>query len=274
MTTEDYKNIRQCNDGEKLIYICDKCDYNTCKKKYMNQHIKTKKHNCLTMTTQNKTFKTTNTNYMCECGNEYSNRQNLYRHRKKCVLNNKTKLGGVEINELKCQVLELKNIILNMNKNVLFSNSSNNVISHSFNNKNEIKIFLIEQCANALSIQDFVKQLTITLEDINRTRDNNICAITSILERNLKPLSPTTRPIHYVEKDEWYLKDKEEWKEDDGNHFINETYNKFQNECIVESSAMELNEEDYIQIIRSSTKDLQDTERTQIKNTLMTNCKL
>jgi hypothetical protein len=272
MTTYDYKYIRHYIENENTVYICEKCDYKTCKKKYLNQHIKTKKHKSLNMTTKSTTNKTYDVKHLCECGNEYSNRQNLYRHRKKCILNNKN--INIEINELKNQVLDLKNVILKLtsqNINTLINKSN---ISNSFNNKNEIKIFLNEHCANALSIQEFVKQLTITLEDINTTKDNTVYALTSIIERNLKPLSVTTRPIHYIEKDEWYMKDKEEWKEDNGDVFINETYDKYQKENIIKTSTTNLNNDNYIEMIQSHTKDLYDTERTNIKNNIKNNCKL
>ncbi len=44
MTTEDYKNIRHYIDGEKTIYICDKCDYKCNFISQWNNHIKTELH--------------------------------------------------------------------------------------------------------------------------------------------------------------------------------------------------------------------------------------
>lgn len=230
-----YIKLANYYNEENNEYYCVKCDYNTSRKYNFIQHLETKKHKT------GKTSKTSNEqHHECDCGKSYMHRQGLYLHRKK---------GCNYTTNIKNEISELKNLILQMSKQNMATLINKSNISNSFNNKNEIKIFLTEQCANALSIQDFVKQLTITLEDINTTKESNVCAITSILERNLNPLSLTTRPIHYVEKDEWYLKDNEKWKEDDANEFIDKAYNKYQNECIVESSAIELNDDEYIKVI-------------------------
>lgn len=284
MITYDYIDIRQDNNENKETYSCKLCHYTTSKKKYINQHIKTKKHKSLMMITLDKTHKTFKTSeetakkYVCECGNEYSYRQNLSRHRKKCVLyEEKLKNASVvEMLKLKNQVLELKNQILEMSKqNTSISNFSNNTkISNSFNTKNEIKIFLNEKCSGALSIQEFINHLTITSEDLDNNKSNTIESITNILKRNLKPLSITNRPIHHVDKDEWFMKDQEEWREDDGDVFVIRTHNKYQKEALLNILQKDDNGDNYDEAIYKLTQDLSSAERSKIKGIIKNNCNL
>jgi hypothetical protein len=115
------------------------------------------------------------------------------------------------------------------------------------------------------------------MDDINNTKENTVEAITNILERNLKPLSITNRPIHHVDKDEWFLKDKEEWKEDDANGFIENTHTKIQNERLLKISNKEdeeLSDDDFIREIKEATKNLSDTDRKYIKEIIRNSCKL
>ena len=57
-------------------YICKVCDYSTSVKSNYDKHLLTIKHI--------RTTKTTNSSHFCTCGKLYSNRQNLYRHKKLC----------------------------------------------------------------------------------------------------------------------------------------------------------------------------------------------
>ena len=67
----------------KQIYKCKICDYTTSRKSSYEKHLSTDKHIKTTMTTT--------CSHMCSCGKVYSNRQNLYRHKKVCnVPNNST----------------------------------------------------------------------------------------------------------------------------------------------------------------------------------------
>lgn len=163
-------------------------------------------------------------------------------------------------------------MINTLQNNKLSIKGSNNNIN-SFN-KNEIKIFLSEHCANALSIQDFVKQLTISLDDLMNTKDNTVEGITHIIERNLKPLSLTTRPVHHVNEDDWFIKNKEEWSEDDGNTLVDKTHNKIQKEYLEQSEKELLNDDDYLLFVKNGTGKLENREKEYIKNELLKHCKI
>lgn len=273
----------------KNDYYCKKCDYNTSYKCNMTKHLKTKKH---TNSYDLKKVSNPQKNdklYECDCGKLYKYRQGLYLHKKEKCQYEKNKNMEMEISELKKIILEMSDKINTNNKLLedykvnnktanVNNNCNNSVFMNSFNNKNEIKIFLTEQCADALSIQDFIKQLTITMEDINNTREGMVTKITTILERNLKPLSLTNRPIHHIEKDEWFMKDDKEWKEDDGDAFVNKAHNKYQTKYLTNLSKTnienEIKNDEVLEQIKLNTEELTHNDRSKIKQTIKNDCQL
>ena len=60
-------------------YTCISCDYITSRKSQYDRHLTTRKH---VLTTNRLQLNTRD--YVCECGKEYSCRQNLFRHKHKC----------------------------------------------------------------------------------------------------------------------------------------------------------------------------------------------
>ena len=67
--------------NKSIQYRCEKCAFNTSRKSNWLSHIKTKKH---LMTTDD--YDNQANDYKCVCGKQYVNRQNLYRHKKKCSI--------------------------------------------------------------------------------------------------------------------------------------------------------------------------------------------
>ena len=60
-------------------FICKDCDYVTNRKSQYDRHLNTRKH---ILTTNG--LQLSARDYVCECGKEYSCRQNLFRHKQKC----------------------------------------------------------------------------------------------------------------------------------------------------------------------------------------------
>lgn len=64
-------------------FHCDKCDYSCVRKHDYIKHLQTKKHNDTI-----DDYKKSENVHFCECGKSYSHRQNLYRHKRSCILKN------------------------------------------------------------------------------------------------------------------------------------------------------------------------------------------
>ena len=85
---------------------------------------------------------------------------------------------------------------------------NNNTINQNIN----IQLFLDENCKDAMTIQNFVNQLTLKIADL--TKNNSITdSMPNILIENLKPLTLTERPLHLdkiTDKDNpiWMINDE------------------------------------------------------------------
>jgi hypothetical protein len=81
------------NDNEKLaktssIFKCEICNYTTIKKFNLRLHFETKKHkNYLLTSKNNETLAKTSKKFIClNCDKGFNDRAGLWRHKKKCTL--------------------------------------------------------------------------------------------------------------------------------------------------------------------------------------------
>jgi hypothetical protein len=281
------KKVAEYYNDESSVYECKNCDYITGRIYNFKKHILTKKHKTNKMLTKSSEIIKSSNDIInvCKCGKIYKHRQSLSIHRKKCNYEEPINKETTQLEKLEYEneILKLKNQILELTKDSqlmkeTFKSIQLNNNTNSFNtiNKNNIKIFLSEKCANAISIQDFVTQLTISLDDIVKTKDNTTKGITDIIERNLKPFSITTRPVHSIEKNEWYMKDNEEWKEDDGNTLVTKTHRKIQNEGLrayADNGAL-LHPEEMVELAAFATSDLKQAHAATIKEHVANVCRI
>ena len=106
----------------------------------------------------------------------------------------------------------------------------NGATTNNFNNCGNqnisIKVFLNENCKDALNLKDFVNNIKITLEDLEYTKDNGyINGVTNIIKKQLEDLKPTERPIHCSDNKrlKFYVKENDKWEKDEDNKKLDET---------------------------------------------------
>ena len=71
-----------------------------------------------------------------------------------------------------------------------------------------------------MSIQEFAKHLSITLDDLMQKKQD---CITNVILKSLQPLALTERPFHCtnVQDKSWHVKDADDgWEEDNGNKIV------------------------------------------------------
>ena len=237
------KVAKSCKKTSPTFY-CKNCDYTTSRKSSWLKHLETKKHGNSEMVhndTSEVAKSCNNERFMCQCGKSYKFHSGYYRHKSKCTwdLNENTEClakkqsdngdGTVTID--KCVLTQLftesfKALIPVIadsigEKSSISGSGSNNTINNQkiFN----VNLFLNEQCANAMSIQDFAKQLQLTLNDLDRCKPEYL---TNVVLKNLRPLAVTDRPFHCTDEDssKWFVKDRENgWEEDSGDKIITST---------------------------------------------------
>jgi len=211
-------------------YSCKKCDFNTSNKKDFNRHIHSKKHiindfQCSSIVEDPKK------SYLCKCGKNYKDNSGLWRHKKKCKVENKeVKLDNnndiskeqlilLLINqnsELIKETSEFKNLMMEVIKNGTHNTTYTNSHNKSFN----LNFFLNETCKNAMNITDFIDSLKLQLSDLENVGEvGYIEGISNIIIKNLNALDVTERPIHCTDKkrETMYIKDEDKWEKEDDN---------------------------------------------------------
>ena len=222
------------------IFYCEKCDYKANRNSDLQKHFKSKKHNA-TNFEENTCFEVFN----CECGKQYKHKSSFYRHKKYCSLKSektenleatenevvveKDQIGSTNvINMLKQSINDNKKLqeqLINMQKE--HNNTIQEILPKIGNTTHNriinVQMFLHEKCNDAMSIQNFAKQLILTVDDLNNNKSD---CITNVLLKNLQPLSITERPFHCTDlkKKEWFVKDElQGWEEDNGEKIIKNT---------------------------------------------------
>jgi len=263
-----FSNNLVANNGKKVAceYFCDNCNY-VCSKKYnWDKHLSTTKHKNATdgnnIATQSGNKLQKNTIHMCNnCNKEYNDRTGLWRHKKKCTIEQvehyedpiKQILSPEFTPELIKLITELvkgqngiQESIVELCKNGTHntSNSHNNSHNKSFN----LQFFLNETCKDAMNITDFVDSLQLQLSDLENVGDvGYVEGISNIIIKKLNTLDITERPIHCTDKkrETMYIKDENKWeKEDDKRIKMHKMVKKIANKNIkLISKFQELNPE-------------------------------
>jgi len=219
------------------MYKCNICDFNSSNLKDYDKHIKTIKHKKRENDT-NDTFKNPKKpQYICECGRQYKHSQNLSRHKKTCVFlennltnsiipieNDKDQEKDKEENEnspidykyMFLKILE-ENSELRKQVTTLIPRVGNNNNNTNIKQKFNINIFLNEQCKDALNMDEFLKQITVTLENLDVTKTKGLCeGLSNVFIENMNKLSVFKRPLHCtdVKRETLYIKENDSWGKD------------------------------------------------------------
>jgi hypothetical protein len=233
-------------------FLCEVCDFNTCKKTNFNIHLQTQKHINNSLATPSN-IKNDESSFICnKCNKLYNDRTGLWRHKKTCVnklldqeLINKVsdqdttsvidKLNQCD-NDLIMMLIndnkDLRNLLLEQckenteYKNMMMEqqtmmikvleNGTHNTNSHnkSFN----LNFFLNETCKDAMNIMEFVESIKLQLCDLEKVGElGYVEGISNIIVKNLKNLDVTQRPVHCTDKkrETMYIKDEDKWEKDD-----------------------------------------------------------
>ena len=228
------------------IFECKSCDFSSSKESEYIRHIATGKHKRLTnIENDNKNTKI----FTCDlCSKHYFSRVGLWKHEKVCIKNNNVILSETdiaanvsnfdkEINQVitKDMFMELINDNKEMIKIIKDQHEQiksmipkmGNTINNTTNNNNfNLNVFLNEQCKDAININEFIKSLKITLEDLYFTRKNGIAqGISNLMINGLKELDVYKRPIHCTDlkRDIVYIKEHDKWEKDDNKKIMKKT---------------------------------------------------
>ena len=205
-------------------FICVKCDYKTTKKCNYERHMKSKKH--IGKTNNMELFRCNFCDYATKRKNNYIRHINTI-HNTQENINISTGNGSDNFESSLNKILaEQENI-----KKMIPQSGGNTII----NNKLSINVFLNTQCKQAMSIDDFVNKLQISLEDLKYSKNKGyVKGISNVFVKQLADLEPKERPIHCSDKKrlQFYIKNTNSWEKDDDNKNINKAIGNVQKKQI------------------------------------------
>ena len=221
ITNKDHKSSNK--------FFCKNCDYNTCRLSQYNRHLQTDKHKRL----QNNDGGTIlNKKYICDCGKEYKYRQGLYTHRKTCQGEKKEIVitSDEEKLDYKSMFLEIINENKELRKTIseMIPNIGNNNNNNNNNNKFNINVFLNEKCKDAISMDEFIDKIQISMKNLLTTKEKGQAnGISNIIIENMNKLSLYERPLHCTDKkrETLYIKN-DEWIKDENNESMGKALKK------------------------------------------------
>ena len=213
-------------------YICEICNFVTCKKTDYSRHILTAKHKLATdsnnsATKNEKIHKV----FVCEtCNKEYYDRSGLWRHTKKCNADTKHQDNNILPNNdvkeksdicdkelvitLLKQNAELLEIIKNGTNHMQITNNNHtNCNNKTFN----LQVFLNETCKDAMNLSEFIDNIKLQLSDLeNIGKLGYVEGISNIIIKSLNALDVDKRPVHCsdIKREIMYVKDEDEWQKE------------------------------------------------------------
>jgi len=114
---------------------------------------------------------------------------------------------------------------IEQNKNIMelagkVGNTTNN-ISNNQNNNFNLNVFLNETCKDAVCINDFIKDLPVSFQQLENIGQNGyVAGITEVIISYLKTMEVSERPLHCTDtkRDIMYIKEMNKWVKDDDNN--------------------------------------------------------
>jgi hypothetical protein len=284
----NYRLIMANENSEKISidFYCSKCDYTTSRKADYKKHLTTDKHrrqHLANENSENSENSEKSEKYRCICDKEYIYSSSLSKHKKTCKEIIKTDITTDMVLKILEQNKQLSDIIVNQSKQmnemipkIGNTNNTNNTINN--NQKLNINIFLNEKCKDAMSMDNFLKTIEVSLSNLLVTKEKGLAeGITNIIVENMNKLPINQRPIHCtdVKRETIYIKN-ETWEKDENKEKTKEAIKKIS--CIQTKNIKKWTEanpnymekdklkDEYIYLIKHISDDVKEKEEKIIKN--------
>ena len=261
-------------------YICEKCNFTSCNLKDYNKHLLTLKHKMETFGNEKnpKIFS------CMHCSKEYKTKSGLWKHERKCKGVDAVITPGL-ITQLLQQNKEMQELLINQQeKHEQDMKEKDKQIQEiipkigNTTNKFNLNVFLTENCKDAINMQEFIDSLTISITDLNSTKDVGLLeSVNNQIIRNLKELEINKRPIHCtdIKRDVMYIKDKDVWEKDTNNKILKSSIESLAEKQVSNFSLWEESnpqymettngQNDYLKLLSNITKDVQKEEKATNK---------
>ena len=248
--TNNPDELNEMSDtGNNVLYNCLSCSYISSRKNNYNRHLLSSRH-LDNITKKHNKFICSMCNFECSKKSSY----NIHLITKKHIQNmkeqdteqiNENKMENVELfkNEIISTLMNQLDCILDeKNKNILaeqtqtrimvetqtklmqeIANKPNNTNSNTLNDNRvsnkqfNMNMFLNETCKDAMNLSDFLENLNVSMEDMEKTGELGFAkGMSRIIMNNLNALDVCKRPIHCsdVKRETLYVKNNGVWEKE------------------------------------------------------------
>jgi hypothetical protein len=275
------------------IFECKICSYTTVRKNDLTKHLGTAKHKMMTDDDLGLAKLAT---HKCQCGKGYKYKQGLSVHKKKCQFVNNDVSDENQISVKHDNDVSYKEMLIDViNQNKILQDiimkkenqltemipkigNNNNTINQNLN----INVFLNETCKDALNMDEFIKTIEISVNNLLFTKDKGLVqGISNIFIESLNKLPLIQRPLWCSDKKrkKLYIKDGE-WGEDRNNE---KTKNAIKNVSVIQVKNIneytktkpnwmhnDKEKDNYINMVKNVTNNIEGNEEKVINNLIDT----
>ena len=202
---------------KQKTHICSICNFECSKISGLNLHFKTKKHiQNMKMNEINKmgnveAFKNeVISTLMFQLGSVLEeNNKNILAEQTRLMVETQSKLMAETQTKL---IQEIANKPTNTN-NITNNNNHNQTNNQQFN----LNMFLNETCKDAMNLSEFIENMQVTMEDMEKTGELGFAkGMSRIIMNNLNAIDVCKRPIHCsdVKRETLYVKNNGVWEKE------------------------------------------------------------
>jgi hypothetical protein len=213
-------------------FSCECCYYSTSSKKDFDKHNSTNKHKKREKSNQiepENTQKSLPEHSCSNCNKIYYSKSGLWNHLKKCkpaventMVVSSPVLDNTAVFELVRQNQEFKELLIEQNKKLQELSiepriNNNNCTNNTQNNHFNLQFFLNETCKDAMTADQFIKDIQISFNDLENIGTlGYVQGFTELIMKQLRTLDITKRPLHCtdIKRETIYIKEADTWNKD------------------------------------------------------------
>ena len=209
------ENIKYMNEINNK-YICSICNFQTVKKYNYNVHLQSKKHIAIyneknNITNANATVEVFKNEVISTLMSQLSyvleeNNKSILAEQTKVMIESQTKLMDEQQNKMNKMITEIAN-------KPTITNNNNQTNNQQFN----MNVFLNETCKDAMNLSEFLENMQVSMEDMEKTGELGFAkGMSRIIMNNLNAIDVCKRPIHCsdVKRETLYVKNNGVWEKE------------------------------------------------------------
>ena len=201
---------KQNDINSKNTYNCEKCGFTSLKRRNYQIHLESKKHiqNMKTINKEKQEHEDED-----EQTNNNIKLTNIESFKNEVITTLMSQLSSVLEENNKTILAEQTKLLMDVKTNNTINNNDNRINNKQFN----MNLFLNETCKDAMNLSEFLENLNVSMEDMEKTGELGFAkGMSRIIMNNLNAIDVCKRPIHCsdVKRETLYVKNNGVWEKE------------------------------------------------------------